>query len=170
MIFVQLGYLCVRWCGLLVLWVFFSMLNWMFQHNCLDTYCFWVPYMHAFSIFEFAPVQCNWACFTWKSTLEIRSLLLLLLLLLKMTTWDCKAATPSPPPCPYAMKALLRVTLLPIHGCPVQHVAHFHHTGHLAAVFRGWQRASKRDAWPLMLHVRVLVNTCRAVELLCSQC
>ena len=31
--------------------------------------------MHAFSIFVFAPVQCNSACFTWKSALEIRSLL-----------------------------------------------------------------------------------------------
>ena len=57
----------------------FFLLNWMFQHDCLDTYCFWVSYMHAFSIFVFAPVQRNWACFTWKSTLEIRSLLLLLL-------------------------------------------------------------------------------------------
>ena len=36
--------------------------------------------MHAFSIFVFAPVQRNEACFTWKSALEIRSLLLLLLL------------------------------------------------------------------------------------------
>ena len=58
-----------------------KLLNWMFQHDCLDTYCFWVSYMHAFSIFVFAPVQRNWACFTWKSALEIRSLLLLLLLL-----------------------------------------------------------------------------------------
>ena len=33
--------------------------------------------MHAFSIFVFAPVQRNLACFTWESTLEIRSLLLL---------------------------------------------------------------------------------------------
>ena len=61
------------------------MLNWMFQYDCLDTYCFWVSYMHAFSIFEFAPVHRNWACFTWKSTLEIRSLLLLLLLLLLLS-------------------------------------------------------------------------------------
>ena len=36
--------------------------------------------MHVFSIFAFAPVQHNWACFTWKGTLEICSLLLLLLL------------------------------------------------------------------------------------------
>ena len=34
--------------------------------------------MHAFSIFVFAPVQRNLACFTWKSALEICSLLLLL--------------------------------------------------------------------------------------------
>ena len=37
--------------------------------------------MH-FLFFVFAPVQRNQACFTWKSALEIRSLLLLLLLLL----------------------------------------------------------------------------------------
>ena len=36
--------------------------------------------MHAFCIFAFAPVQRNWACFTWKGALEIRSLLLLLTL------------------------------------------------------------------------------------------
>ena len=35
--------------------------------------------------FIFAPVQCNWACFTWKGTLEIRSLLLLLLV--NTSTW-----------------------------------------------------------------------------------
>ena len=70
------GYFYVRWCSILVLWVFFFLLNWMFQRDCLDTYCFWVSYMHAVSIF--APVQRDWACFTWKSALEIRSLLLLL--------------------------------------------------------------------------------------------
>ena len=42
------GYFYVRWCNILVLWVFFFLLNWMFQHDCLDTYCFWVSYMHAF--------------------------------------------------------------------------------------------------------------------------
>ena len=71
------GYFYVRWCSILVLWVFFFLLNWMFQHDCLDTYCFWVSYMHAFFIFVFAPVQRNWACFTWKSALEICSLKLL---------------------------------------------------------------------------------------------
>ena len=35
----------------------------------------WVSYMHVFCIFVFAPVQRNWACFTWKGALEIRSLL-----------------------------------------------------------------------------------------------
>ena len=34
------GYFCVRWYGIWVLWVFFFMLCWMFQHDCLDTYCF----------------------------------------------------------------------------------------------------------------------------------
>ena len=43
---------------------------------------FWVSHMHVFCIFVFAPVQRNWACFTWTGTLQIRSLLLLLLLLL----------------------------------------------------------------------------------------
>ena len=37
--------------------------------------------MHVSCIFVFAPVQRNWACFTWKGALEIRSILLLLLLL-----------------------------------------------------------------------------------------
>ena len=37
-----------------------------------------MSYMHVFCIFVFAPVQRNWACFTWKDALEIRSLLLLL--------------------------------------------------------------------------------------------
>ena len=37
----------------------FFMLNWIFQHDCLDTYCFLVSSMHAFSIFVFAPVQRN---------------------------------------------------------------------------------------------------------------
>ena len=37
--------------------------------------------MHVFCIFVFAPVQHNWACFTWKGAIQIRSLLLLLLLL-----------------------------------------------------------------------------------------
>ena len=34
------GYFCVRWYGILVLWVFFCMFNWMFQLDYLDTYCF----------------------------------------------------------------------------------------------------------------------------------
>ena len=34
------GYFCVHWHGILVLWVFFFMLNWMFLHDYLDTYCF----------------------------------------------------------------------------------------------------------------------------------
>ena len=59
------------------------MLNWMFQHDCLDTYCFWVSSMHVFYIFAFAPVQRNWACFTWKGALEIWLLLLLLLLFIR---------------------------------------------------------------------------------------
>ena len=36
------GLFYVWWCSILVLWVFFFLLNWMFQHDCLDTYCFWI--------------------------------------------------------------------------------------------------------------------------------
>ena len=61
-----LFFLCLIW--------WFSMIVWT-----PSPYCFWVSYMHAFSIFAFAPVQHNWACFIWKSALKIHSLLLLLL-------------------------------------------------------------------------------------------
>ena len=65
-----------------VLWVFFFMLNCMFEHDYLDTYCFECLICMHFVLCVFGPVQRNWACFTWKGALEIRSLLLLLLLLL----------------------------------------------------------------------------------------
>ena len=81
------GYLCECWYGIGFywgagegLWFFFFLffvfllISWMFQHHCLDTCCFWESY--TFCVFVFAPVQRNWACFTWKGTLEIRSLLL----------------------------------------------------------------------------------------------
>ena len=35
--------------------------------------------MHAFSIFVSAPVQRNVACFTWKSALEIRSIIIIVI-------------------------------------------------------------------------------------------
>ena len=65
-----------RGCCVFFFWFFFVFLliSWMFQHHCLDTCCFWESY--TFCVFVFAPVQRNWACFTWKGTLEIRSLLL----------------------------------------------------------------------------------------------
>ena len=50
----------------------------MFQHDCLDTYCFECLICMCFVFFVFALVQRNWACFTWKGALEVRSLLLLL--------------------------------------------------------------------------------------------
>ena len=40
-------------------------------------------------MFVFAPAQRNWVCFTWKSALEICSLLLLLLLLLLLCPVRC---------------------------------------------------------------------------------
>ena len=52
-----------------------------FQHDCLDTCCLECLTCMCFCIFVFAPVQCNWACSTWKGALEIRSLLSL--------QWDC---------------------------------------------------------------------------------
>ena len=33
------------------------LISWMFEHDCLDTCCFWVSYMHVFCIYVFAPVQ-----------------------------------------------------------------------------------------------------------------
>ena len=60
--------------------------------------------MLAFSIFIFAPVQRNSACFTWKSALEIRSLLLSLLLLLKVHTIHSQ----------YFSKAVMYYTPLPL--------------------------------------------------------
>ena len=50
---------------------FFILFTWMFQHDCLDTYCleclicmcFVFSYFHLFS-----------ACFKWKGALEMRSL------------------------------------------------------------------------------------------------
>ena len=59
---------------------FFSLFNWMFQLDCLDTCCFKCLTCMCSVFFVFAPVQRNGACFTWKGALEVRSLLLLLLL------------------------------------------------------------------------------------------
>ena len=63
------GYFCVRRYGIWVLWIFFFMLSWLFQHDYLDT-CFECLISMCF---VFAPVQRNWACFTWKGPLEIHS-------------------------------------------------------------------------------------------------
>ena len=46
-----------------------------------------LSYLHVFCSFVFAPVQRNWACFTWKGALEIRSLLLSLFLVLFSTVY-----------------------------------------------------------------------------------
>ena len=39
-------------------WIFFFypslLLSWMFEHDCMDTCCFGVSYMHVFCIFVFA--------------------------------------------------------------------------------------------------------------------
>ena len=51
------------------------MVSWIVQHDCFDTCCFECLICMRF---VFASVQRNWACFTWKGALEIRSLLLLL--------------------------------------------------------------------------------------------
>ena len=44
-------------------WCSFLMLNWMFQHDCLDTCCFWVSYMHAFSFFFFCTCSAQLSMF-----------------------------------------------------------------------------------------------------------
>ena len=44
-------------------WHSFFMLNWMFQHDYLDT-CFFAHLVCVFCIFVFAPVQRKSACFT----------------------------------------------------------------------------------------------------------
>ena len=69
----------IRYTGFYGYFLFF-MHSWLFQHDYLDSYCFECLLCMCFCIFVFAPVQRNWACFTWKGALEIRSLLLLLLL------------------------------------------------------------------------------------------
>ena len=43
--------------GIRVLWVFFFMLSWMFQHDYLDTYCFECLISMCFVFFVFAPIQ-----------------------------------------------------------------------------------------------------------------
>ena len=48
----------------------------LIKHDYLDTCCFGCLICMCF---VFAPVQQNWACFTWKGALEIRSFFLLLL-------------------------------------------------------------------------------------------
>ena len=50
------------------------LLSWIFEHDCVDT-LYWVSFV--FHIYVFALVQRSWACFTWKGTVEIQSLLLL---------------------------------------------------------------------------------------------
>ena len=55
---------------------------WLFGHML-----FWVSYMHVFCIFVCALVQRNWACFTWKGALGLRSLLLFLLFFFLFFVW-----------------------------------------------------------------------------------
>ena len=87
-------YLCIHWCNICILWVL-SFLVFFNTHLYYSVGCLsmiighmlsWVSYMHVFCIFLFALVQRNSACFTWKGTLEICSILLLLLLLNRWTT------------------------------------------------------------------------------------
>ena len=60
------------------------LLSWMFEHDCLDTYCFGCL-ICMFCIFVFALIQGKWTCFTQYGTLEIHSLLLICLL--AMIVW-----------------------------------------------------------------------------------
>ena len=70
--------LCLSFMGTL-----FFMLSWMFQHDYFDTCCFECLICMCF---VFAPVQRNWACFTWKGALEICSLLLVALFIIPCNT------------------------------------------------------------------------------------
>ena len=45
-----------------------------------------VLYACVFCIFVFAPVQRNWACFTWKGALELCSLLLFIIIIIIIIT------------------------------------------------------------------------------------
>ena len=67
----------------------FFLFIWMFQHDSLDTCCFECLICMCF-IFLYLH---NWACFTWKCTQEIRSLLLSLLI--TDGSWFCIPFTAS---------------------------------------------------------------------------
>ena len=71
----------ILWCWVGVRYMCFPPKTSVLDKSRVTHTLFWVPYMRVFCIFVFAPVQHNWACFTWTGTLEIWSLLLLLLLL-----------------------------------------------------------------------------------------
>ena len=72
-------------CSFLCLIGCFSMIVWTptaFECLLCMRFCFFFVFCFCLFVFVcffvFAPVQRNWACFTWKGALEIRSLLLLL--------------------------------------------------------------------------------------------
>ena len=46
----------IRYLGFVGFFFFFELLNWMFEHGCVDTCCFGC-HMHVFCICVFAPVQ-----------------------------------------------------------------------------------------------------------------
>ena len=52
----------------------------MFQHDCLDTCSFECLICMCFFIFVFAPVQRNWACFTWNGALDIRFFFIIIMI------------------------------------------------------------------------------------------
>ena len=86
--FVCVWFVCV-WSLVFVVWVIFLYVDMVFGFygysflclvGCLSMIILTPAVLSVLNacvcIFVFAPVQCNWACFTWKGALEIRSLLL----------------------------------------------------------------------------------------------
>ena len=63
-------------------------------------------------VWVFAPVQCNWACFTWKGSLEIRSLLLLWLLNRLCPFESRSSVLPPPLSAPSGLKSIFYHTIL----------------------------------------------------------
>ena len=87
------GYFNVRWYSILVLRVFFFLLNWMFQHDCLDTYCFWVSYMHMFSIFCICTCSAQLSMFHMEKRSR-NTLIIIIIIIIIIYMWQKSWLTP----------------------------------------------------------------------------
>ena len=61
--------------------VLFFMLNWMFQHDCLDTYCFWVSDMHGFFYFYICTCSAQLSMFHMEK--RSRNTLIIIIIIIK---------------------------------------------------------------------------------------